>query len=229
MAFNKSLLFLMFFGALIWAICTSWTPKIVSHSVKGKVNPLHGNVINAKIKYTQKKGNVSVDDMRELDVLADGTFSGTINIEPNGIVYFRVIKEGYTSAYKALRLDAEGENDIGQINISSLHEELSILQISNEEHFPKINLFKDDCLRKLDYKVSVKDIFFEDLQPIPDDASCEHPYYEAKLSAKIIMDGVPARKKYFGLSRESSGRMVITHPQPAGNAPASSGSMMAID
>lgn len=216
-AAKKPLVILIVLGLTAWVVFTSWKPQIESYSINGKVKALYGTVANAKLKYTQDKDELDIDNMKEIDVTANGTFSSVINIKPHGPVYFYVVKDGYTTIrHKQILSNPNGNNRINEMKISSLHEGLSIKQKLNKKLAPKIGLYRDGCLAELDDKVSIHDImYFENLQSLSE-SECSLKPGEARLSANINISGERA-STFFKLKR-LNGRMVITSPPPVNKA-----------
>ena len=217
---KKPLIFIIFTGALCWAVFTSWRPQIESYAIKGKVVALYGDVANAKIKYTQDSRDMDFGKMKEIDVTAKGSFASVINIKPHGPVYFYVVKDGYTTArHQQILSNPDADNKINTISISSLHKGLSIRQKLNKEYAPTLELYQDGCLANLDEQVSINDIFyFENIRSLAKSvANCGLKPNEARLSAKLNIAGTITSNSFFKLTRRNSGEVLLPSP-PASKA-----------
>jgi hypothetical protein len=182
--------YLFLICALAWVLCSSWHPNIVSYTVSGQVVAAYGEVSAAVIRYTQQPDHHDYDEMLVLDVRADGRFQGVINVEAGSPVYFYAQKPGYTTVRTIAALKSKEEpNDIGEIQITSLHEKLDIGQLNGKRPLPILGLYKDECLRRLDDEVAVTNIrFFQDLKPVR--PSCEQLALElVMMKAKVNLAG----------------------------------------
>ncbi len=216
----KFFLFLLFTCIVGWIIFSAWVPNLESYTVVGHVEALHGEVAKVKIKYTEDPNDYDYERMKEIDVGADGRFKSVINVKANGTICFYAYKKGYTTSRKVVALEyPDAENDIGSINISSLHEELGYNQIKDTRKMPQLRLFRDECLLKLNGQVSVNEImYFDQIQALPASGlSCSHSSNTALLKARLNLNGKLGPEAYFSLTKLASGEAFITEPYHPSN------------
>ncbi len=207
-----------------WILFTSLSPQQYSYSVTGEVEALTGSIANAKIKYTQNEADTDFDNMKALDVRANGTFSAVINVEAQGKVYFYLTKENYTTVqYEHVLTDQDRPNDLGEFKFSSLHQDLSYKQLSDPEAGPFVYLHHDEALTYLDDKVNVSEIlYFTDIEKVTETTGEGDEPDQVTLAAKVNRNGKKGRKTaYFSLELGETGEAFIADNRPAtsSNAP----------
>lgn len=205
--------YLFFFCAIAWIVCSSWQPKKESFTVQGTISAVHGQASATKLYYTQSEKELNFDKMDVLDVRADGVFKAVINAEPNSIIYLYAVKEGYTTVRKKFVPKNSKLHNLGEINISSLHQPLDIGQLTGQRSAPQLELYKDVCLRNLDATTAVSEIaYFENLSAVP--ADCMPVEGFTLLKADIKLPGrSQGRQAYFPLRLEGNGEAFLPSPE----------------
>ncbi len=210
----KFLLYVFSAFLMLWLITTAWQPHPDSFIVKGQIAAIKGQIANAKLKYTQSPNDFDFANMKSLDIRADGTFQGTVNIKPHGKVYFYVFKKGYTKA-REVRVLKEGDNDLGRINICKLFEQSGYRAMRQADCCPQLKLYKDECLTAYDDMVGLEEIlYFEDIETLQlDHSNCGQLKDALLLSAKLNLKGEEGPNAYFALELFNQAHLHSAEPQ----------------
>lgn len=209
----KFLLYVFSAFLMLWLMTTAWQPHPDSFIVKGQIAAIKGKVANAKLKYTQNPNDFDFANMKSLDIRADGTFQGTVNIKPHGTVYFYVFKNGYTKAREA-RVLKEGDNDLGRINICKLFEQSGYRAMRQADCCPRLKLYKDECLTAYDDMVGLEEIlYFEDIETLRlHNKNCGQLKDALLLSAKLNLKGEQGPNAYFALELFNQAHLQSANP-----------------
>lgn len=202
MKLNKTLLILCVLCGFSWLLFTSLSPTVDSFPVEGVIEAWHGEVYGAKLRYTQDRNLTDVAQMKEIDVQADGRFSGVLNIRSYEMVYFYVVKDGYTiSTAKKVLEKRNVANNIGTIHISSLYH-------PSIHGVPELAIYSDECLNSKEKQFKADNIVFENLRVRS--TACKQNPSSILLSAKLkVMGNSHSNDAYFALQKQKNGQAFI--------------------